>query len=136
MPLAVVIAATVANLVIFMVLPDLSRYQDPIEVSILFGIDQPTAEKCLSCLAGFHRLLGGHTPAISNPVRWRLSFLLLLFVPVFGAFTVLSIYLVFKHGFSLVEKVIAVIMGTVSLSLTVYTGLIIWYALMKMHYLC
>ncbi len=73
---------------------------------------------------------------MSNPARWRMSFLLLFFVPVFGAIAVLSIYLVFKHGFSLVEKVLAIIMGAVSLSLTVYAGLIIWYALMKMHYLC
>ncbi|MDQ1256348.1 MAG: hypothetical protein QG656_944 [Candidatus Hydrogenedentes bacterium] len=132
-PLAGVLAASAANWLTLLALPGLNQYHRADEWAFFFGVPVDRAAHWLNGLASVLEPIGRYGAGVQASVPWSASLFLLMFSPLFGATTLAFLLVVFARR-PVIEKVAGTVVTVLSLPISLYACAVIWFALMKTHY--
>jgi hypothetical protein len=132
-PLAGVLATSAANWLTLLALPALSPHHRADEWAFFFGVPLDRAAHWLNGLAAVLEPIGRYGAGVQAAVPWRASLFLLTFSPLFGAMTLAFLVVVFARR-PAIEKAAGTVAAALSLPISLYACSVIWFALMKTHY--
>jgi len=133
-PLAGVVLATVANGLVFLALPNLHVYHNPSEIAVLCGVKSRTVAHILETGSAWVAPIVDAATRLQDAVPWRFAFFMLALSPVLGAATLAFLVMTLQRR-PVVERIVAVPLALISVGVSGYAILVIWFSLMKTHYL-